>query len=302
MKLPEYKDRNTFHRFDKFNAKYNPIGQSQLREVFLKTDNFNKGAFFAHVLKEVFSDLEESKYQNAEPRLSIYGRSITEWDDLSTWAIDHKVYSPNIRWIIQIPRLYDIYKSKAAISSFQDMITNIFQPLFEVTLNPRSHPKLYAFLEYVVGFDSVDDESKPDTTHMDMLIPTPENWTKNENPPYHYYIFYLYANIARLNQLRAQDIMHISENTINGVLTEIFCNCLLHYPALRCPSLGSLTLFDDGLVSAIAACIPSLCDRIAAKQAVPVISSQPFFSQTPSITASSCAKRPFCSTCITFAR
>ena len=24
-------DRNTFHRFDKFNAKYNPIGESRLR-------------------------------------------------------------------------------------------------------------------------------------------------------------------------------------------------------------------------------------------------------------------------------
>ncbi|VDL89029.1 unnamed protein product [Schistocephalus solidus] len=203
--LDVHADRNTFHRFDKFNAKYNPIGQSQLREVFLKTDNYNNGAFFAH---EVFSDLEESKYQNAEPRLSIYGRSIQEWDDLSTWAIDFKVYSPNIRWVIQIPRLYDIYHSKAAIISFQDMITNIFQPLFEVTLNPRSHPKLYAFLEYVIGFDSVDDESKPDTTHMDMNIPTPENWTKKENPPYSYYIFYLYANIARLNQLRAHRGMH----------------------------------------------------------------------------------------------
>ncbi|KAL7062532.1 hypothetical protein AAHC03_01004 [Spirometra sp. Aus1] len=206
--LDVHADRNTFHRFDKFNAKYNPIGQSQLREVFLKTDNYNKGAFFAHVLRAIFSDLEESKYQNAEPRLSIYGRSLQEWDDLSTWAIDFKVYSPNIRWVIQIPRLFDVYKSKAAIVSFQDMITNIFQPLFEVTLNPRSHPKLYAFLEYVVAFDSVDDESKPDTTHMEMTIPTPEKWTKNENPPYSYYIFYLYANIARLNQLRAHRGMH----------------------------------------------------------------------------------------------
>ncbi|VDP61746.1 unnamed protein product [Schistosoma curassoni] len=49
--LDVHADRNTFHRFDKFNAKYNPIGQSQLREVFLKTDNYIKGVFFAHVLK-----------------------------------------------------------------------------------------------------------------------------------------------------------------------------------------------------------------------------------------------------------
>ena len=29
--LDVHADRNTFHRFDKFNAKYNPIGESRLR-------------------------------------------------------------------------------------------------------------------------------------------------------------------------------------------------------------------------------------------------------------------------------
>ena len=29
-------DKNTFHRFDRFNLKYNPFGQSRLREVFIK--------------------------------------------------------------------------------------------------------------------------------------------------------------------------------------------------------------------------------------------------------------------------
>jgi len=45
------KDRNTFHRFDKFNAKYNPIGESRLREVFLKTDNYMGGKYFAEIIK-----------------------------------------------------------------------------------------------------------------------------------------------------------------------------------------------------------------------------------------------------------
>ena len=45
------KDRNTFHRFDKFNAKYNPIGESRLREVFLKTDNYICGRFFGKLIK-----------------------------------------------------------------------------------------------------------------------------------------------------------------------------------------------------------------------------------------------------------
>ena len=60
---PDDQDRNTFHRFDKFNAKYNPIGESRLREVFMKTDNFIGGRFFGKLINEVMQDLEESKYQ-----------------------------------------------------------------------------------------------------------------------------------------------------------------------------------------------------------------------------------------------
>lgn len=138
-------DRNTFHRFDKFNAKYNPIGESILREIFIKTDNYIKGKYFGHIIKvlteyincylhpavsqihqnlqsamrqwrpllticvsasqEVMADLEESKYQNVELRLSIYGRSRDEWDKLATWAVKHQVYSNNVRWLVQVPRL-----------------------------------------------------------------------------------------------------------------------------------------------------------------------------------------------------
>lgn len=103
--LDVHADRNTFHRFDKFNAKYNPIGESRLREVFLKTDNYLNGKYFANIIKEVASDFEESKYQNAELRLSIYGKSPDEWFKLAKWAIDGNVASNNIRWLIQIPRL-----------------------------------------------------------------------------------------------------------------------------------------------------------------------------------------------------
>jgi AMP deaminase len=102
-------DRNTFHRFDKFNSKYNPIGESRLREVFLKTDNYTGGKYFARVINEVASDLEESKYQNAELRLSIYGKSRDEWDKLAKWAISNRVYSDNVRWLVQIPRLLWVY-------------------------------------------------------------------------------------------------------------------------------------------------------------------------------------------------
>lgn len=40
-----------FQRFDKFNTKYNPLGENALREVFLKTDNYQKGKYFAKIIK-----------------------------------------------------------------------------------------------------------------------------------------------------------------------------------------------------------------------------------------------------------
>lgn len=57
------------------------------------------------VFQEVAKELEESKYQHAEPRLSIYGRSASEWENLANWFIQHRVHSPNMRWMIQIPRI-----------------------------------------------------------------------------------------------------------------------------------------------------------------------------------------------------
>ncbi|CAH4034180.1 AMP deaminase 2 isoform X1 [Pieris brassicae] len=202
--LDVHADRNTFHRFDKFNAKYNPIGESRLREVFLKTDNFMNGKYFARIINEVASDLEESKYQNAELRLSIYGKSPTEWAKLAKWAIQYDVHSNNVRWLIQIPRLYDIFKSNKIMNNFQEFLSNIFEPLFEVTRDPNSNIELHKFLTHVVGFDSVDDESKPENPMLDPDVRVPQQWDDEENPPYAYYLYYMYANITVLNHFRKE--------------------------------------------------------------------------------------------------
>ncbi|XP_017871208.1 PREDICTED: AMP deaminase 2 isoform X2 [Drosophila arizonae] len=202
--LDVHADRNTFHRFDKFNSKYNPIGESRLREVFLKTDNYLNGKYFAQIIKEVAFDLEESKYQNAELRLSIYGKSPDEWNKLAKWAIDNDVYSSNIRWLIQIPRLFDIFKSNKMMTSFQEIMNNIFLPLFEATNKPSENANLHRFLNYVIGFDSVDDESKPENPLFDSDVPRPEEWTYEDNPPYAYYIYYMFANMTVLNKFRKQ--------------------------------------------------------------------------------------------------
>ncbi|KAF2226542.1 hypothetical protein BDZ85DRAFT_256345 [Elsinoe ampelina] len=194
---------DSFHRFDKFNLKYNPIGESRLRTIFLKTDNYIQGRYLAEITREVISDLESSKYQMVEWRISIYGRTLDEWEKLAAWVVDNKLYSPNVRWLIQIPRLYDVYKAAGNLASFEQVLINIFQPLFSATANPAAHPKLHAFLQRVIGFDSVDDESKTERRFY-RKFPLPRDWTNRDNPPYSYWIYYLFANICSLNVWRKQ--------------------------------------------------------------------------------------------------
>ncbi|KAL6567738.1 hypothetical protein OROGR_001406 [Orobanche gracilis] len=199
--LDVHADKSTFHRFDKFNLKYNPCGQSRLREIFLKQDNLIQGRFLAEVTKQVLSDLEVSKYQVAEYRISIYGRKQSEWDQLASWFVNNGIYSENAVWLIQLPKLYNVYRSMGTVTSFQNILDNIFIPLFEVSVDPNSHPHLHVFLLQVVGFDIVDDESKPErrpTKHM----PTPSEWTNGFNPAFSYYAYYCYANLYTLNKLR----------------------------------------------------------------------------------------------------
>ncbi|KAK4560902.1 AMP deaminase [Recurvomyces mirabilis] len=194
---------DSFHRFDKFNLKYNPVGESRLRTIFLKTDNHIEGRYLAEITKEVISDLESSKYQMVEWRISIYGRTLDEWDKLAAWVVDNKLFSPNVRWLIQVPRLFDVYKSSGLMEKFEEVVTNLFQPLFEATANPQKYPKLHIFLQRVIGFDSVDDESKTER-RIYRKFPLPRNWDTPQNPPYSYWIYYLFANIASLNVWRKQ--------------------------------------------------------------------------------------------------
>lgn len=56
------------------------------------------------------------------------------------------------------------------------MIDNIFAPLFEVSVNPDANVALHAFLKTIVGFDSVDDESKRETALIRL-----DRWDQGSN-------------------------------------------------------------------------------------------------------------------------
>lgn len=74
--------------------------------------------------------------------------------------------------------------------------------LMTLTLCDEVYFDVLSFLFKVSGFDSVDDESKSERRVFTSQTPLPEQWSTPENPPYSYYIYYMYANIVTLNQLR----------------------------------------------------------------------------------------------------
>jgi len=73
--------------------------------------------------------------------------------------------------------------------------------LFEVTADPSSHPNLHKLLQEVVAFDTVDDESAPDTLAPSKMR-YPAEWNDDDKPPYSYQCYFFYANLYALNQFR----------------------------------------------------------------------------------------------------
>ena len=78
-------------------------------------DNILHGRFLAELTQEVLTDLELSKYQHAEYRISIYGRKRVEWDILAAWYCQNKLYSDNVLWLIQVPASYTLLPTTCVI-------------------------------------------------------------------------------------------------------------------------------------------------------------------------------------------
>lgn len=118
--------------------------------------------------------------------------------------------------MVQIPRIYPIHRKANIVHNFEEFLENIFQPLFEVAINPQSHPDLADVLPSISSIDSVDDESIQDPltarrsqVYGDVAVGSeaqgdvlrPQLWNVEENPPYSYYSFYMFANLRRFNAL-----------------------------------------------------------------------------------------------------
>mmetsp|Transcript_1229 Transcript_1229/g.4326 ORF Transcript_1229/g.4326 Transcript_1229/m.4326 type:complete len:317 (+) Transcript_1229:249-1199(+) len=101
----------------------------------------------------------------------------------------------------EVPRLYPLFRKMGHVKNFAEMLQNIFEPVFEASLDPEAHEDMFYMLQQVVGFDSVDDESQGTNVTL-TNFPPPEQWDSEENPPYTYWMYYIYANLRTLNALR----------------------------------------------------------------------------------------------------
>lgn len=73
----------------------------------------------------------------------------------------------------------------------------------------------------VVGFDSVDDESKLESHQFLSTSHEPHEWVSDENPPYAYYLFYTFANVTLLNKLRRYECLRVFQQCV--------CDCVHAY-------------------------------------------------------------------------
>ncbi|KAJ9467163.1 AMP deaminase [Diplonema papillatum] len=200
-------DATVFERFDNFNSKYSPLGKSDLRTLFLKTDTAQpgvkdvlEGRYFSELVKKTFRNQAPNHY--TEFRLSIYGKSSDEWTRLADWHTLHGMNSTKNKWMVQIPRLYAVLKKSGQVKTFADVLSNVFEPLWQASLYPGKHARLDHFLKHISGFDSVDSEHEVDTEmHLDRT-PSPGEWTSPQNPPYAYWMFFMWANTTTLNHFR----------------------------------------------------------------------------------------------------
>ena len=65
------------------------MGVGLLREIYIKTNNYINGRYFAEIIKQVMKELEDQKYVMAELRLSVYGAKYNEFEVLKSFQASY---------------------------------------------------------------------------------------------------------------------------------------------------------------------------------------------------------------------
>jgi AMP deaminase len=190
------------NRFDYFLEHiYQPFGSEKLGTVFLQYDNYIGGRFYAEILRKVFVNFPKYNVYS-EIRVPVFGVSYLQWSTLANWIDKYDLLNDDrVQWVIEVWALSSANANLTEVHNYEDVLSNIFLPLFEATVNPQSNPTLSRILKYMTFFDNDSGEGIESSPFFDWAIP-PQNIINPADAPFVYQIYYTCANIAVLNQLR----------------------------------------------------------------------------------------------------
>lgn len=236
-----------------------------LTRTFLEFNNIIEGEYLALILKEnLIHPLEKSKYQLAQLSIDFQyfdnnneGESNNWWILFAQWLVKWKILSRNVRWNIQISRIFTKLVFLNKLNTFQDYLDSIFKQLHNLHELPLEQQLAIEFLlSQISSFDLILTEfdetlwkSFPDVST------SPTHWSnKGDNPPVAYYMFYIFQELKLLNSLRytnKQNTFVMRSNCLqsSSIITSKFSNqfdCTEKVESL----LGNLLLCNGGILNA----------------------------------------------------
>jgi len=136
--------------------------------------------------------------QYYEVGINLSGRYKSEWNNLAAWIIKNELITPQFKFLATIRLNYTAIKKNGDVRNFEEYLKNIFEPLFEVLQDPTKHPDLAKLMPHIVGFTTNNYGGKSET----KTFPYPNDWITDDNPPYFYFLYYLWVNCNSLNAFR----------------------------------------------------------------------------------------------------
>lgn len=230
-----------------------------LTRTFLEFNNFIEGEYLALVLKEnLIHPLEKSRYQLAQLSIDYqYFDNENWWLSFSQWLVKWKIFSRNVRWNVQISRIYTKLYGLKKVENFQDYLDSIFKPLCQLHEVPLEQQLAIEFLlTQVSSFDLVLTEFDETMWKSFSEMSThPKDWSsKGDNPPIAYYMFYLFQAVKKINSVRfanKQSTFVMRSNCLqsSSIITSKFSNqfnCTEKVESLIC----NILLCNGGILNA----------------------------------------------------
>ena len=170
--------------------------------LFFVGCSFSEAGDLLFFIKKEEARLQTMREYSGEERKDgwIVKRSLME--TRAAWVGSHFIPAPTHCH----PPPFEHKINPGRVRNFQEWLSNIFSPLWEASAFPHRDPNMDHLLRHTSGLDfDADSHHLPAaTTSSSALAAAPALWDLPADPPYQYYCFYLWANLAALNRFRAR--------------------------------------------------------------------------------------------------